>query len=311
VGAAAVSHGHVQADITGLKISDSPTFVTVKLSNLTDGYVPYHVSDATGLANSPIYTDGTNVSIGTTASTVKLQVQGTIVSLNDLHYNVYFGNTDSYAAGFGPGIVFAPSYTGTTPGRSSGIMGIKENDIDNNYAGALVMTTRPNGGSMTERLRITSGGKVGIGTMNPNTLVHLETIETGNPDLLRLQSVFGAGTDGSAIQFRIKHPSTNAWTIARIRTETQAGFGGQLIFETNLGSGTEDDVTIEAMRIDESGNVGIGTTNQFGSGQKVIGIINAATIPTTNPAGGGVLYVEAGALKYRGSSGTITTLGIA
>jgi len=27
--------------------------------------------------------------------------------------------------------------------------------------------------------------------------------------------------------------------------------------------------------------------------------------------GGGVLYVEGGALKYRGSSGTITTLGAA
>ncbi len=28
-----------------------------------------------------------------------------------------------------------------------------------------------------------------------------------------------------------------------------------------------------------------------------------------NPSGGGLLYVEAGALKYRGSSGTVTTLG--
>jgi hypothetical protein len=30
----------------------SPTWVTAKLTGLTDGYVPYHVSDATGLANS-------------------------------------------------------------------------------------------------------------------------------------------------------------------------------------------------------------------------------------------------------------------
>jgi len=39
----------------------SPTFVTVKLSALTDGYVPYHVADATGLANSPMFTDGVSV----------------------------------------------------------------------------------------------------------------------------------------------------------------------------------------------------------------------------------------------------------
>ncbi len=36
----------------------SPTFVTAKLSALTDGYLPYHVNDATGLANSPLFTDG-------------------------------------------------------------------------------------------------------------------------------------------------------------------------------------------------------------------------------------------------------------
>lgn len=35
------------------------------------------------------------------------------------------------------------------------------------------------------------------------------------------------------------------------------------------------------------------------------------TAPGSNPVGGGYVYVEAGALKYRGSSGTITTLGAA
>jgi hypothetical protein len=39
----------------------SPTFVTAKLSALTDGYVPYHVGDATGLADSPMYTDGISI----------------------------------------------------------------------------------------------------------------------------------------------------------------------------------------------------------------------------------------------------------
>lgn len=36
---------------------------------------------------------------------------------------------------------------------------------------------------------------------------------------------------------------------------------------------------------------------------------DATTVPTGNPASGGFLYVEAGALKYRGSSGTVTTVG--
>jgi hypothetical protein len=41
------------------------------------------------------------------------------------------------------------------------------------------------------------------------------------------------------------------------------------------------------------------------------GVVNLTntTAPSVNLAGGGILYVEAGALKYRGSSGTITTIG--
>lgn len=38
------------------------------------------------------------------------------------------------------------------------------------------------------------------------------------------------------------------------------------------------------------------------------GIANATTIPPTNPAGGCVLYVEGGALKYRSSSDAVTTI---
>ena len=49
----------------------------------------------------------------------------------------------------------------------------------------------------------------------------------------------------------------------------------------------------------------------YGGGNSVLYVGNAGTVPTTNPTGGGVLYVEAGALKYRGSSGTVTTLGAA
>jgi hypothetical protein len=49
----------------------------------------------------------------------------------------------------------------------------------------------------------------------------------------------------------------------------------------------------------------------FGSGDGVIGIRNARVNPSTNPALGGVLYVNAGALTYRGSAGTVTVLAAA
>lgn len=64
----------------------------------------------------------------------------------------------------------------------------------------------------------------------------------------------------------------------------------------------------QLLRFTASGNLGIGTWNQFGGGQGVIAIANAVARPTTNPTGGGVLFAEGGALKWRGPAGRITTL---
>jgi hypothetical protein len=63
--------------------------------------------------------------------------------------------------------------------------------------------------------------------------------------------------------------------------------------------------------IQNGGNVGVGNISAFGtSAVGVIGIANG-TAPSTSPAGMGQLYVESGALKFRGSSGTITTIAAA
>lgn len=52
-------------------------------------------------------------------------------------------------------------------------------------------------------------------------------------------------------------------------------------------------------------------SGSFGSGVGVIYIANRGAAPSSNPTGGGILYVESGALRYRGSSGTTTTLAAA
>lgn len=43
--------------LSGLTSASSPTFVTVKLTGLSDGKIPYHVNDLTGLADGPTKTD--------------------------------------------------------------------------------------------------------------------------------------------------------------------------------------------------------------------------------------------------------------
>ena len=49
-------------------------------------------------------------------------------------------------------------------------------------------------------------------------------------------------------------------------------------------------------------------TTSVGGGVGVVGLANAATVPGSNPTGGGVLYANGGALFWRGSSGTVTQI---
>jgi len=79
------------------------------------------------------------------------------------------------------------------------------------------------------------------------------------------------------------------------------------ISQTELGS-------VDRVTVTTAGKVGIGTTdpaelltvagNISANGEYYIHNQSAPATPTD----GGVLYVEAGALKYKGSSGTVTTL---
>lgn len=59
--------------------------------------------------------------------------------------------------------------------------------------------------------------------------------------------------------------------------------------------------------LSNDGNIGL-FTNDYGSGAGCIGIADAGTAPSGTPSGGGVLFVDGGALKYKGSGGTETTI---
>lgn len=71
------------------------------------------------------------------------------------------------------------------------------------------------------------------------------------------------------------------------------------------GNMTLGDAVTDEQRL--NGNVGVNGAS-YGAGSGVIFIADADAVPSANPVGGGIIYVEGGSLKFRGSSGTITTL---
>ncbi|MCW0484649.1 tail fiber domain-containing protein [Gaoshiqia sediminis] len=63
--------------------TDTIQATTAKLTNLTDNYIPYHISDGSGLANSVIQQVSSNIGIGITP-TQKLHVSGNILASGEV-----------------------------------------------------------------------------------------------------------------------------------------------------------------------------------------------------------------------------------
>lgn len=97
-------------------------------------------------------------------------------------------------------------------------------------------------------------------------------------------------TSGTANQRRYKVSDSSGYFAIQARTDANGNARDLLLIQHSTQ------------------NFGFGGTTAFGGGSKVLGVPNATTAPTTNPTGGGVLYAEGGALKWRGSSGTVTTI---
>ena len=138
-----------------------------------------------------------------------------------------------------------------------------------------------------------STGNVGIGTSSPDVyLSSANNLVVGS----------GSGDEGMTIA------STGVGDIAFGDATTGVGrYAGLIRYDHSNNSLTAWTNSTERMRIDSSGNLLLKTTSIGTSAVGVIGLGNA-TAPTSSPAGMGQLYVEGGALKYRGSSGTVTTI---
>ena len=105
--------------------------------------------------------------------------------------------------------------------------------------------------------------RVGIGISSPSGLLHIAKTSIDNTiqDQLILECHNNEGDKGNAILFKNRWNNGAYWGMARIKAIEESGYGGALIFETNNGSGYADTTTVEAMRIDEFGNIGIGTSS--------------------------------------------------
>jgi hypothetical protein len=159
----------------------------------------------------------------------------------------------------------------------------------------LTATEGPTTGNLIT-LRNTSPGSVEDFAVRGSGLVAIQ-IPTGN-------------TPQGSLEVRQKNTTTTAVVVQGMASSTVpiAQFknsGGTATLEVGATGALVTRATLFATSSFQLGS----TSSDFGGANGVvISMKNVTAAPTTNPTGGGILYVEAGALKYRGSSGTVTTI---
>ena len=138
--------------------------------------------------------------------------------------------------------------------------------------GLLTFSVGNNGGTITEYMRINSSGNVGIGTSSPKGRFQASNAfasgETGAQCIFPLSVTIGyAGSDYGTIGYNLdyRNATGNTTGVKYLVSDTisQLDFSSGAFIFRNAASGTMGNTATltERLRIDSSGNVGIGTTS--------------------------------------------------
>lgn len=173
----------------------------------------------------------------------------------------------------------------------------------------------------TEVGRFSSNGSLGIGTSGPGNKLEVAGAGLGSSNdnvALRLNNTTASylwelavlDTDGS---FNIKDANTDDIRF-QLTPGAESVFNPLQVASSDFRvAGERYDYSIYVRADSTDNNIAFVTSGfpDFSgmNGGIFIGSIRIA--PSANPTGGGYLYVESGALKYRGSSGTVTTIAAA
>jgi len=262
-------------------LSASPTFTgTLNAANLTttgNTILGDTSTDTLNVGNGDLVKAANgNVGIGTSSPGVKLDIAGASARINN-------GTSSSSQLIFGPGVA-AFDYANITWNNTVGSQEFKV------YADAGFISFYTVAGTSLERMRIANNGNVGIGTTSPtaklDVLGNARIIQASFTDpILNISQASGTIGNKGIINFSDSTGATSY--IYGYGSAFGSGNNYALAFGTN---------SVERMRIDSAGNVGIGVVPSAWDGT-----IKAVQVNTIGAIGGTSANFSVSANSYYNS----------
>jgi hypothetical protein len=263
-----------------------------------------------------------NVGIGTTspAKQLDLAANNTGITTGDPLNTLRFTDTDTTSAAGQPmGRVEWYSADTDTAGVKAYIQAQSTDGSPD--ADMIFATNHVSGGGTAERMRIQYDGNVGIGTTTPLTkLAVADTNVTGNDaNISAITTDTQATGVGAVLGLGGLYNASNAAFFGAVRggkeNSTSGNYAGFLSFGTVANGGS----ITEKMRIDSSGNVGIGTTSpntnlEVAANSTTVGgklrLSNLNTTINTGGTAGEIEFYNADTSSGAGVSGFIKNIAI-
>ena len=238
-------------------------------SNISIGDSIFHTGDGGGTTfgfpaadTFTVYTAGSerirvtsagNFGVGTTPEEIfHVKASSETVSSRD---GVLFESSSSLAADTGLPLVFTSHIGNAANYGVASIAGRKENATSGNGAGYLQFGTGSGAGAIAEKMRITSGGNVGINTTIPESLLEIMGDSTVGDATITFNRAPTASNDGVIGQLFFQNNTDSVALISANRES--AADDAYILFATQATGGG----VTERLRIDSNGKVGINSTS--------------------------------------------------
>jgi hypothetical protein len=282
------STGFTPSTATGGVVTLAGTLATTNGGTGLGGATPFtangvvYASSTSALTTgSALVFDGTNLGIGTSSpgSTLDVRFATNPATNNGNGLNAIRSYVSAaLAADIGGAVAFGGTSTsGGILATFGQIAGRKENATSANYAGYLQFATNNAVGTMTERMRLDASGNLGLGVTPSASTVTAFQVPTS--------TVIGA--QGEGINSTTNAYFDSAWKrhVTGTATWYQQATGQHAWYTAPSGTAGNAITFTQAMTLDASGNLGIGTTGLYGR----LTVVPAST-PTT-PATANQLWV--------------------